>query len=86
MHDYIYELSSSPIPENERYSLFDIPDWFHGSIADSVCDADSEERKVAIESFVRSLGSCCSYEDGELTAGFGRRSSRLYSLSLKCTE
>lgn len=66
MHDYIYELSSRPIPENERYSLFDIPDWFHGSIADSVYDADGDERELAIESFVRSLGSCCSYEDGVL--------------------
>lgn len=67
MHEYIYELSSSPVPEDNRYSIFEIPDWFHGFIADSVYDTDGEERESAIESFVRDLGTLCSYEDGKLS-------------------
>ena len=48
MHCYIYELSKEPIPEEERYSNSDLPDWFHGSISDGTYDIDAKERVSAI--------------------------------------
>lgn len=66
MHCYIYEVSASPIPEEEQYSLSEIPSWFFGSIADSASDVAGEERELAIQSFVECLGTCCAYENGVL--------------------
>lgn len=66
MHCYIYELSSKPISEDERYSSTDLPDWFHGSISDGTCDINAEERVSAIESLLETLAGNCTYEDGKL--------------------
>ena len=66
MHCYIYELSSKPISEDERYSSTDLPDWFHGSISDGTCDINAEERVSAIESLLETLTGNCTYEDGKL--------------------
>ena len=55
MHGYIYELSSDPIPEEERYSNTDLPDWFHGSISDGTSDINAEERVSAIESLLAAM-------------------------------
>lgn len=66
MHGYIFELSSEPIPEEERYSNTDLPDWFHGSISDGTCDIDEEERVSAINSLLGTLAGNCTYEDGKL--------------------
>ena len=66
MHCYIYELSSEPIPEEERYSSTDLPDWFHGSISDGTCDINAEERVSAIESLLGTLAGSCTYEDEKL--------------------
>ena len=66
MHGYIYELSSDPIPEEERYSNTDLPDWFHGSISDGTCDINAEERVSAIESLLGTLAGSCTYEDEKL--------------------
>ena len=66
MHGYIYELSSDPIPEEERYSNTDLPDWFHGSISDGTSDINAEERVSAIESLLGTLAGNCTYEDGKL--------------------
>ena len=66
MHCYIYELSKEPIPEEERYSNSDLPDWFHGSISDGTYDIDAKERVSAIESLLGTLAGNCTYEDGKL--------------------
>jgi len=66
MHNYIFELSSTAIPEDERYSIFDIPDWFKGSIADAAYDTAGEERELAIASLIKGLGPYCSFEDGRV--------------------
>ena len=66
MHCYIYELSKEPIPEEERYSNSDLPDWFHGSISDGTYDINAEERVSAIESLLGTLAGNCTYEDGKL--------------------
>lgn len=66
MHCYIYEVSNAPIEEESRCSNTDLPDWFHGTIADGAYDTDNEERELAIESLVSGFGKNCSYIDGEL--------------------
>ena len=57
MHNYIFELSSTAIPEDERYSIFDIPDWFKGSIADAAYDTAGEERELAIAGLIKGIAS-----------------------------
>lgn len=66
MHCYIFEISSAPIHEDEWYSTSDLPDWFQGAIADSSYDTDGEERRLAIEGFVKQFAPLCTYEDGRL--------------------
>ena len=66
MHNYIFELSRMAIPEDERYSIFDIPDWFNGSIADPVYDTEGEERELAIDGLIKCLGPYCCFEDGRV--------------------
>jgi len=66
MHAYIYEISCAPIDEDSRYSNTDLPDWFHGTIADGTYDTDAEERDLAIDAIVRVFGENCTYVDGEL--------------------
>ena len=66
MHNYIFELSSVPIVKEDRLSIWDVPDWFNGPIADSVYSTEGEERELAIASLVKGLGPCCHYENGKL--------------------
>ena len=66
MHCYIYELSSKPMSEDERYSSTDHHDRFHGTITDGTCDINAEERVSAIESLLETLAGNCTYEDGKL--------------------
>lgn len=66
MHCNIFELSNSPVPEEEQYSEVDIPDQFFGSIADHATDVTEEDREDAIEYFVECLGAGCTFKDGEL--------------------
>lgn len=63
MHSYIYELSSDPVLEEDRYSNEDLPSGFCGSIADGTYDVAGEERELAIESLTLSLGTGCTFEN-----------------------
>ena len=63
MHSYIYELSSEPVLEADRYSDEALPSGFCGSIADGTRNVAGKERELAIESLTLSLGKGCTFEN-----------------------
>lgn len=68
MHAYVYEISSVPLDENEWMKSCGLPEWFERSVAESVYDMEEgNERKAAIEAFVRSFGDNVSYADEVLS-------------------
>ena len=57
MQNNIYEVSSSPIPAEQRAKAGNMPDWFFERICDYAENATSEERESAIQTLSRILGS-----------------------------
>lgn len=66
MHSFIYEVSSSPIPQEKRAKHSDLPEWFH-SVCDYADDLSLEQRQAAIRSFVESFHGNCTIEDDKIT-------------------
>jgi len=66
MHCWIYEVAEQPITHDERISLDEIPDWFRGSIADSMTEASDYERNQATQLLVMLLCGECTLADDEL--------------------
>ena len=51
MHSRIFELSQSPVPEDDRYTYDCLPEWFYGQIADYSDDIPDENRSEEIRWF-----------------------------------
>ena len=66
MHSFIYEVSSSPIPQEKRANHSDLPEWFH-AVCDYADDLSPEQRQAAIRSFAESFHGNCTIEDDKIT-------------------
>ena len=64
MHSRIFELSENPIPEDERFSQGDVPEWFLNSIADYTDDIPDDQRMSEIDWLVGMFHGLCT-ADGE---------------------
>ena len=67
MHSRIFELSQSPVPEDDRYTYDCLPEWFYGQIADYSDDIPDENRSEEIRWFASSFAGACTCEGGKLT-------------------
>ena len=63
MHSRIFEISKTPVDENERFSSSDIPDNFYHSVADYTDDA--VDRFEDIKWLISGLKSIISKEEGD---------------------
>ena len=67
MQNNIYEVSSSPIPAEQRAKAGTMPDWFFERICDYAENATSEERESGIQTLSRILNGHCTREGSRLT-------------------
>lgn len=67
MLNNIYEVSSTPIPVEQRAKAGNMPDWFFERICDYAENSTSEERESAIQSLSQILGEHCIREGSRLT-------------------
>ena len=68
MHSRIFELSTTPVDEDCRYTSDYVPDWFVDSIADYVQDIDiPEEREDDIEWLASYFHGACLVSGDMLT-------------------
>ena len=63
MHSRIFELSTRPIPEDERYDENSLPEWFEYSQTDWWCNTDDWEGDI--EWLVASLRGVAEYDSAE---------------------
>ena len=47
MHSRVFQLSDEELPEDEWMSLYHIPEWFYGSVADSAIESENREADFA---------------------------------------
>ena len=66
MHSCVYEVSSSPVPQEKRTKHSNLPEWFHG-ICDYADDLSPEQRTAAIQSFAEFFHGNCTIEDDKVT-------------------
>ena len=59
MHCYIYELSSKPVQNTCGRLSCDLPEWFFGSVADSLCDLYDKEHEWAKQRFFECFQNTC---------------------------
>lgn len=62
MYSTIIELSSSPVAESERACSDELPDWFHGDVADYIVDADDRTR--FIQYFAQDMDDIADFDLG----------------------
>ncbi len=73
MHSRIYELSDRPVPEDGRYSLSDVPEWFFSTIADYGDDIASGAREGEIRWLAESFHGLCVRDGDRLLFDPGTR-------------
>lgn len=59
MNDFIIQVSRTPVPEDERLTCDDLPEYCMSTIFDSVRDCDNSDRKTAIKELAGCFGENC---------------------------
>lgn len=65
-HSRIFELSKCPIPADERYSSYDVPEWFV-DVSDYTTDIELPCRETEIKRFAESFAGLCAWEGEQIT-------------------
>ena len=66
MCNNVYEVSSCPVPVNQRARAGNLPEWFYERICDYAENSTSEGRESAIQHLSRILGRSCIRNGNQL--------------------
>ena len=70
MHSRIYELSKEPIPADDRFDEYSVPEWFCVDIADYVDCIDERQRAGELEWLASRIGTSCKMDPDSETLTF----------------